>query len=55
MLFLKIAVKSLVTRNNIVWKLARLSFMLLQDFFASARPHRVHKKFCYTKMLPKVK
>ena len=38
----------IVTRNNIVWKLARrLLFMLLQNFFASARLHRVHKNFCY--------
>ena len=37
---------NIVTRNNIVWKLARrLLFMLLQDFFASVRPHRVHNFF----------
>ena len=35
----------ILTRNNIIWK--RLLLMLLQDFFASARLHRVHKKFCY--------
>ena len=29
---------------------ARLLFMLLQDFFASARLHRVHKNFCYRKV-----
>ena len=27
-----------------------LLFMLLQDFFASARLHRVHKSFCYLKV-----
>ena len=30
---------------------ARLLFMLLQDFFASARLHRVRKNFCYQKVL----
>ena len=28
----------------------RLLFMLLQDFFASARLHRVHKNFCCRKV-----
>ena len=38
----------------------RLLFTLLQDFFASARPHRVHKSFFYREcstllVLPKIK
>ena len=52
----------IVTRNNIVWKLACvwLLFMLLQDFFASARLHRVHNFFftneCSTLFVtPKIK
>ena len=40
---------------------AGLLFMLLQDFFAIARPHRVHTIFFFTKeccalfVLPKIK
>ena len=40
----------IVTRNNIVCKLARGYCLLLQNFFATARPYRVHQKFCYWKV-----
>ena len=33
----------IVTKNSSLETCARLWFMLLQDFFASARLHRVHK------------
>ena len=42
--------QSIVTRNSSVETCARLLFMLLQDFFASAKFHRVHKNFCYRKV-----
>ena len=41
--------KTIVTGNSLetcTW----LLFMLLQDFFTSARLHRVHKRFCYRKV-----
>ena len=40
----------IVTRNNSLETCVQLLFMLLQDFFASARFHRVHKSFCYRKV-----
>ena len=43
--------KNIVTRKNIVWKLARLFLLLLQDLFAGPKPQRVHKKKnCYQRV-----
>ena len=47
---LKLSVNK-VTRNNSLETCARLFFMLLQDFFASTRLHRVQKNFCYQKVV----
>ena len=39
---------NIVTRNNMVWKLARCYCLCYcKTFFGSARLHRVHKDFCY--------
>ena len=43
-------VVTIFTRQNIVWKLAQLLFILLQDFSASARSHRVHKTICHQRV-----
>ena len=40
----------IVTKNSSLETCARLWFMLLQDFFASAKIHRVRKNFCYRKV-----
>ena len=37
----------IVTRDNMVWKLAR-GYYLLQHFFASARLHRVYNIFFFS-------
>ena len=42
---MKNQVYSIVSRNNSLEACARLLFILLQDFFASASLHRLHKFF----------